>query len=300
MAFDKQVFATRAKTALVYAAVMLTGLLWNEWSFFILFSIVHFGCWHEYNKLSVLIDPTTRNTTLLDKLHFPLMGWGWMLMAASDKLTIGDFPINEVGDSLVRIGAFFIPFRFLENRGLKWRHVARSMGGIVYLSITLALLVNLRSGWIWSHDNSNSLFSVAIGQFSGYVICILLVVGIWINDTMAYVVGSFIGKTPLSKWSPKKTWEGTLGGIILSAGLISLVANLIWKANYEVFIISLVCAIGGTVGDLVESRLKRLAGVKDSGSFLPGHGGFLDRFDSILFAAPLVWITSYLLNNYAS
>jgi phosphatidate cytidylyltransferase len=298
MALDKKVFATRAKTALIYVAIMLIGLLWNEWSFFILISVVHFGCWHEYNKLSVLIDPTTRNNTLLDKFLFPIMGWGWMLMAASDSLTIGDFPINEVGDNLVRIGTVFIPFRFIENRAFKWRHLARSMGGVVYLSITLSLLVNLRSGWIWSHDSSDSLFSLAIGQFSGKLICILLVVGIWINDTMAYMVGSFIGKTPLSSWSPKKTWEGTLGGIFLSAGLISLVANLIWKANYEVFVISLVCAIGGTIGDLAESRLKRLAGVKDSGSFMPGHGGFLDRFDSILFAAPLVWITCYLLNNY--
>jgi phosphatidate cytidylyltransferase len=298
MALDKKVFATRAKTALIYVAIMLIGLLWNEWSFFILISVVHFGCWHEFNKLSVLIDPTTRSNTLLDKFHFPIMGWGWMLMAASDSLTIGDFPINEVGDNLVRIGTVFIPFRFIENRAFKWRHLARSMGGVVYLSITLALLVNLRSGWIWSHDSSDSLFSLAIGQFSGKLICILLVVGIWINDTMAYMVGSFIGRTPLSSWSPKKTWEGTLGGIFLSAGLISLVANLIWKANYEVFVISLVCAIGGTIGDLAESRLKRLAGVKDSGSFMPGHGGFLDRFDSILFAAPLVWITCYLLNNY--
>jgi phosphatidate cytidylyltransferase len=298
MALDKKVFATRAKTALIYAVVMLTGLLWNEWSFFILFTIVHFGCWHEFNKLSVLIDPATRNNTVLDKFHFPIMGWGWMLMAASDQLIVGGFKINEAGSWLVQIGTYFIPLRFFIDKQLKWRQIVRSMGGIVYLSITLALLINLRSGWIWSHENSDSLFSLAIGQFSGKLICILLVVGIWINDTMAYVVGSFIGKTPLSSWSPKKTWEGTLGGIILSAGLISLVANLIWKANYEVFVISLVCAIGGTIGDLAESRLKRLAGVKDSGNFMPGHGGFLDRFDSILFAAPLVWVTCYLLNNY--
>ena len=298
MALDKKVFATRAKTALIYAVVMLTGLLWNEWSFFILFTIVHFGCWHEFNKLSVLIDPATRNNTVLDKFHFPIMGWGWMLMAASDQLIVGGFKINEAGSWLVQIGTYVIPLRFFIDKQLKWRQIARSMGGIVYLSITLALLINLRSGWIWSHENSDSLFSLAIGQFSGKLICILLVVGIWINDTMAYVVGSFIGKTPLSSWSPKKTWEGTLGGIILSAGLISLVANLIWKANYEVFVISLVCAIGGTIGDLAESRLKRLAGVKDSGNFMPGHGGFLDRFDSILFAAPLVWVTCYLLNNY--
>jgi phosphatidate cytidylyltransferase len=156
------------------------------------------------------------------------------------------------------------------------------------------LFVNLRSGWIWSNDNTTSIFSITISQFSGKLLCLLLVFGIWINDTMAYVVGSFIGKTPLSSWSPKKTWEGTLGGIILSAGIISLVAYLVWNANYEVFIIALVAATGGTLGDLAESRLKRLAGVKDSGSFMPGHGGFLDRFDSILFAAPMVWLVCYL------
>ena len=80
MALDKKVFATRAKTALVYAAVMLTGLFWNEWSFFLLFSVVHFGCWYEYQKLSALIDPTYSNHSLIEKLHFPIMGWGWLLM----------------------------------------------------------------------------------------------------------------------------------------------------------------------------------------------------------------------------
>jgi phosphatidate cytidylyltransferase len=294
MALDKQVFATRTKTALVYAVVMLTGLLWNEWSFFLLFSVVHFGCWHEYQKLSAQIDPSFNNKTLIDRLHFPILGWGWMLMAASDQLVLGAFKINEAGEWLVQIGTYLLPARLLFDKQYKWKHMARSFGGIVYLSISLALFVNLRSGWIWSHDNATSIFSITISQFSGKLLCLLLVFGIWINDTMAYVVGSFIGKTPLSSWSPKKTWEGTLGGIILSAGIISLVAYLVWNANYEVFIIALVAATGGTLGDLAESRLKRLAGVKDSGSFMPGHGGFLDRFDSILFAAPMVWLVCYL------
>ncbi|MEY4336933.1 MAG: hypothetical protein RLZZ45_1852, partial [Bacteroidota bacterium] len=118
---------------------------------------------------------------------------------------------------------------------------------------------------------------------------------IWINDTMAYVVGSFIGKTPLSSWSPKKTWEGTIGGIVLSVVLIYFLAQLKWEANWEIMLVAFVTAISGTVGDLLESKLKRMAGVKDSGSFLPGHGGFLDRFDSILLAAPAVWAVCYLL-----
>jgi phosphatidate cytidylyltransferase len=111
---------------------------------------------------------------------------------------------------------------------------------------------------------------------------------------MAYIVGSLIGKTPLSSISPKKTWEGTIGGIILSVAVMSLVG---WYANAEwrhYLFISLIAAITGTFGDLFESKLKRMSGVKDSGTFMPGHGGFLDRFDSLLFAIPFVWLYAIL------
>ena len=118
---------------------------------------------------------------------------------------------------------------------------------------------------------------------------------IWINDTMAYIVGSFIGKTPFSKISPKKTWEGTIGGAILCVVVITLIfsktslfPNSLTTQNW--IIISSLCAVFGTLGDLFESKLKRMAGVKDSGNIMPGHGGFLDRFDSFLFAAPAVWV----------
>jgi phosphatidate cytidylyltransferase len=107
---------------------------------------------------------------------------------------------------------------------------------------------------------------------------------------MAYLVGSFIGKTPLSKISPKKTWEGTIGGIVLSVAILSLVGYLSNASWLHYFAISLIASVAGTFGDLYESKLKRMANVKDSGSFMPGHGGFLDRFDSLLFAVPFVWL----------
>ena len=107
---------------------------------------------------------------------------------------------------------------------------------------------------------------------------------------MAYIVGSFIGKTPFSKISPKKTWEGTIGGIILTIVVISLIAYYTGRLQVtDAAIMSGIAAITGTVGDLSESKLKRMAGVKDSGSIMPGHGGFLDRFDSLLFASVFVW-----------
>jgi phosphatidate cytidylyltransferase len=108
---------------------------------------------------------------------------------------------------------------------------------------------------------------------------------------MAYLVGSVIGKTPFSKISPKKTWEGTVGGAILCVIVISLIAYFTELIKVkDAAIIAALCAIFATLGDLFESKLKRMANVKDSGSFMPGHGGFLDRFDSLLFAVTAVWI----------
>ena len=128
---------------------------------------------------------------------------------------------------------------------------------------------------------------------------IVIIGSIWINDTMAYIVGSLIGKTPLSKISPKKTWEGTIGGILLSVGLTGILFSLIYNraviAGFVLLLmpLSLISAIAGTFGDLLESKLKRMAGVKDSGHIMPGHGGFLDRFDSLLLAIPFVWLYVY-------
>ena len=113
----------------------------------------------------------------------------------------------------------------------------------------------------------------------------------WINDTMAYIVGSLIGKTPLSPISPKKTWEGTIGGALLAVVAVVLLGKMLTGLSYQTLVIvSTTAAITGTIGDLIESKFKRMAGVKDSGNILPGHGGFFDRFDSLLLAGPSVWL----------
>jgi phosphatidate cytidylyltransferase len=165
-------------------------------------------------------------------------------------------------------------------------------GGAFYCIFPILFLIDL--------GTSGTLFS---GELEGDrlvtdswspLIPIAVIFSIWINDTMAYIVGSLIGKTPFSKISPKKTWEGTLGGAILCVVIIALLGSYIPAAQSipvkHWMAIAALCAVFGTLGDLFESKLKRMAGVKDSGSFMPGHGGFLDRFDSLLLAAPAVWI----------
>jgi phosphatidate cytidylyltransferase len=155
--------------------------------------------------------------------------------------------------------------------------------GLLYISIPLLMMIDLRFHNIVYKGNS-----VFIDL--GYIEPCVIIFSIWINDTMAYIVGSLIGKTPFSKISPKKTWEGTGGGAILCVITMLLIGYAATDKFYNWAIIAAICAIFGTAGDLLESKIKRMAGVKDSGSIMPGHGGFLDRFDSLLVASPFVWM----------
>ena len=237
MALNIQTFKTRALTALLFVVVMLTGLLWNFWSFLVLFTVIHFGCWFEFVKL-------------MKKIY----GRKYLLYC---------------------------------------------LFGLIYITLPVLMIIELGFKYeIYTVNNMPDKF-----EFIWYI-PFGIIFSIWINDTMAYLVGSFIGKTPLSKISPKKTWEGTIGGIILCiivVSFIGFVANAggwIHSSMVQHFtIVAAICAIFGTFGDLLESKLKRMADVKDSGSFMPGHGGFLDRFDSLLIAVPAVWVYVYFFIN---
>lgn len=127
------------------------------------------------------------------------------------------------------------------------------------------------------------------------VMCIIMV---WVNDSFAYMGGSLVGKHKMwPRHSPGKTWEGTAIGVAAAvvAGLFVgplFETRLVW---YDWLILGLVCSIIGTLGDLVESMLKRSVGLKDSGNIMPGHGGFLDRFDSLLFILPVATAYCYLM-----
>jgi phosphatidate cytidylyltransferase len=291
MAFHWKTFQTRALTAIVFAAVMLTGLLWNQWSFLILFSIIHFGCWWEYLNLLEKIHKTSYHRYI--KLGFMLTGYAIMLWFCGPVFEISDyrlkenfsFPVSVAGFVMLGIGIF-------QTRHINLKAFATAALGLIYISLSWGLMINLHKQIdIHIHD---TLFVVgAIG------VPLMIIISIWINDTMAYIVGSMIGKTPLSKISPKKTWEGTIGGIILSVSAIGLVAFYgvfnSWPAAVAVMILAGIASIAGTFGDLLESKLKRMAGVKDSGNIMPGHGGFLDRFDSLLLAIPAVWLYIFLL-----
>ncbi len=296
MAINWKVFRTRAATAGVFVAIMLLGLLINEWTFFLLFSVVHFGCWIEYQRIISKIIPEYKEITPFHRFGVIIAGWCMMLFATGHSLTIGPVSIASIGFWLGLLSAFILPVvEMLFARKIDLRNIGYSFLGLLYISLSLALLVHLRSGRPWIADLKEYSFlnsiTTTIAMITGYMLPLLIIASLWINDTMAYIVGSLIGKTPLTKISPKKTWEGTLGGIILCVTAVTAFGVYYLKAEAGPFIaISAITSISGSFGDLLESKLKRMAGVKDSGQILPGHGGFLDRFDSLLIAIPFNWI----------
>jgi phosphatidate cytidylyltransferase len=291
MAFNRQTFKTRALTAIVFAGVMLAGLLWNEWSFLVLFSIIHFGCWWEFLRLTEKIHNTTFHINA--KLGLMLVGYGLMLWFCGPLYSIKGYGLKE-NFSLPVSGAGFLLliFGIFQNANVNIRAFGMALLGLIYISLSWGLMIDLfQLIYEKNYPEGTYYFYAVIDN----IIPIIVIFSIWINDTMAYIVGSLIGKTPLSPISPKKTWEGTVGGIILAIGVMGLINLYAFglfriKPHYHWFLIPAIAAIAGTFGDLLESKIKRIAGVKDSGSLMPGHGGFLDRFDSLLLATPFVWI----------
>jgi phosphatidate cytidylyltransferase len=285
MALNIATFKTRAATAGVFVAVMLVGMLWSRWSFFILFSVIHFGCWVEYQKLVRLIDKNYAAVNPFHQYGIMLAGWCGMLYFTNDAFTVFGIQLHAIGWWLGLIAVFALPVtELLFSKQLEIKNIGWSVFGLLYISLSLALMMNIRCyGMIQKGQHTYTDW--------GYALPFGILVALWINDTMAYLVGSFTGKTPFSRISPKKTWEGTIGGAILC---IVVVALLGWWAHvFEVkdwVIIAAIAAVFGVLGDLFESKLKRMANVKDSGSIMPGHGGFLDRFDSLLMATPFVWL----------
>ncbi len=189
----------------------------------------------------------------------------------------------------VKFLALIIPFisatyiiSLFQKRTFPFNDIAYTFLGIAYVTLPFFLFSKL---------------GFMEGTFN-YALPLGFLILLWTNDTGAYLAGRSFGKRKLfERISPKKTWEGFFGGLILAiVAAVNLEKYFGDLPLWQWISIAAIISIVGTLGDLVESMLKRSLHVKDSGNILPGHGGFLDRFDGLLLAAPMVYVFLLLIN----
>ena len=260
----------RAITSVVGAGVILTALVYSDWTYFLIFALILGASQMEFYKLSGLdgMLPLKSFGTMLGLLIFALT-----FMVEKERLPHEYlyliFPLVSL--------TFFIKL-YKKTDKKPFTGVAYTYLGIFYVAVPFSLL-NL------------AVFSVdAVYHYEILVGCILI---LWASDTGAYFAGTRFGKTKLfERVSPKKSWEGFIGGAFSALIVAFVISNYFLVLEDWKWLVIAGIIIAGTYGDLIESLFKRSIEIKDSGSVLPGHGGFMDRFDGLLLSAP--FITAFL------
>lgn len=219
-------------------------------------------------------------------------------------------PIKWMGYLAVCMIILLFSILILFFRGFRLSEVVYSILGMLFIACVLLVLPLSAVIQLWRGSERPfgdigytllPVFYIAIPfasmvfmQMLNVWLLLLVVVLVWINDACAYMLGSLFGRHKMwTKHSPGKTWEGTVSGVII-ATVAGTVAAGVWSvfelSMWQGALLGLTCGVIGTLGDLVESMLKRSAGLKDSGRAIPGHGGFLDRFDSLLILLPFATV----------
>ena len=277
----------RTLTAIIFGTVMLGGILLSRQSFAVLLFLINAGGLYEYLKLvkvhqqyTVQQAKTTSAITLLLGAAFHASVW-----YALDDAFIG------------RLAVLIIPFLIIifavdltMHTPQRWKNALINAGGLVYVSLFLfCFYVLVAPPASDSPDDASPWYP----RYAPVPLGIILLV--WANDTFAYFAGSLFGKHKIApEISPKKSWEGFAGGLIFALLTGYLLSGFYPYLNpVQWLMMASLVSVFGTTGDFFESWLKRKAGVKDSGNLLPGHGGFLDRFDALIFCLP--FITIYLM-----
>jgi len=272
----------RIVTGAIFVSVLIGGMLLNQYSFLAVFLLI----------------------TILALFEF------YGLMQKAGKLDLNKY-LNTFGGVLLFIGGYFyfstsggfiyfVPYvlytltLFISELFLKRTDPIRSLAYAVLGQVYLAFPLTLLNYLAFVYEGSGSYH---------HAILLAMFVFIWVNDSFAYLSGSLLGKHRMfERISPKKSWEGFIGGAIFTIGAAVIYSRFFIQLSLPEWIgFAIVMIVFGTLGDLIESLMKRTLDVKDSGNLLPGHGGILDRIDSIVFAIPAqfvyVVILSYL-NSY--
>ncbi len=268
---------SRFASGFIFVVVILGGIFGGLYTFPLLFGLVAIGCLWEYVNL---VLPRQQKTDLTRQL----LGVGLGLIPTVLALIFQLHLFQREGfiglSALLLFPLLFVAFIFeLSTESERpFQNIAFLMLGMIYIGVPFGLL---------------NLIAFENGTFQKVTV-LGLVLLTWMNDTGAFAVGLNFGKTPLlPRISPKKTWEGTVGGILITV-VTGLIVSIFSAETWLTWVIlALLVGIFGSIGDLVESMLKRSCGVKDSGTLMPGHGGLLDRFDAFIFHLP--YVAAFLL-----
>ena len=270
-------FWTRTASAAVYATLFIGSIYSgrlignNVVGLYILLAFLLFvtiGCTFEFFRMVGV-----QNAKLCR-----LLGYAFAV------ITLLGLALSKVVPSVTVAWTFVIPVAFALSAIVQlwyqseqpFRDAAYTVVPMLYIALPLGLMFSLYF------------------TFNVLMMCIIMV---WVNDSLAYMGGSLVGKHKMwPRHSPGKTWEGTAIGVVGTMILAAFVGPLFQTrlGLVDWFVLGVICSVIDTLGDLVESMLKRSVGVKDSGKIMPGHGGFLDRFDSLLIIVPFVWLYLYV------
>ena len=260
---------TRALSGLVFVSVLIFSILYSKIAFICLFFILMMFCLYEFKKMIEL------------KSVFPYI-IGSLLFVFGNILNVEDVPSRMIFE-YVGVGLFltiFITFASIlfAKKEEVISHLGKIFLSVIYIVVPFTLMVQIP----FLNSTFNYINNTILGVF----------ILIWVNDSFAFLVGINLGKHKLlERISPNKTIEGFIGGMIFTFITSFILAHEFSSLSQTQWIvIAGIVSVFGVLGDLIESMFKRQAGVKDSSNFIPGHGGFLDRFDSVIFAAPFIFI----------
>jgi phosphatidate cytidylyltransferase len=264
-------FWQRTLTGALFLVVMIGGIVWNYWSFCALFFIISILGLNEFYGLIKQANVSPQKWTGM------ALGVFIFLMTVFES-NLGEYLVLTLTMPFVAAVFFAELYR---NQQTPFQNIGMTILGVIYVVLPFALWVRFSSVYGYSSH-------IVLGFF----------IMLWTNDTGAYLSGMAIGKHKLwERISPKKTWEGFFGGLVLSmvAGYIlshfyNDISTVLW------IVLGFTIGVFGTLGDLVKSMLKRSINVKDSGNILPGHGGILDRFDGVLLSTYFVLGLLYIVN----
>ena len=263
-------FIIRTLSGIVMVATLIGATLFSKLTFVLLLLAITLGGEWEFYRLAKKAGTSPQ--------RFVGMLAGTMMIVAAAAALHEILAITAV---LMVAFMILIPmpliFELYRKSATPMANVGITYAGVIYVALPMALL---------------TFFPMMLGngEWKPWSV-ILYIFIIWANDVFAYLFGITLGKHRLfERISPKKSWEGFFGGL-LGAMAMGFVAAKVLDANVAMWIgLALIAAITGVFGDLVESLLKRSVDVKDSGSFIPGHGGWLDRFDALIFSVPFAFI----------